>query len=496
MGCGLWCMTILSAQAGPIKLSDIYSDQMMVQAEQPVHLEGTATPGDRVRIRLKNQIREVSADEQGFWQVNFPALSAGASFNVQIMTQTDTVRIHNAIAGELWLCSGQSNMARTVILTDVKDSLKSKDLSAIRYFHMADNPQASPQTEVRGKWLICTPENVDRCSAVGLSTAYHLSKTLKRPIGLLINAQGGTPIGSWTPPAVLQQKKYDAYIFRRQAQWKKDRPAYQEAYRLQLLGWDSLARAARLKGETPPPRIYPPFALRENWTAGSLYHGLVFPLRDVPLRGILWYQGESNEAHPYAYRFQLRDLISCWRQTFRDSTLPFYIIQLPGYGTAENWPVLRESQRWVTRGQDVHLVVTIDLGDSLNIHPRAKMEVGRRSALQILQHTYKLELRANRAVPVSWRLAKGKATIQFDQPLKVSGEALPELEIAGTDLKYRPAYSRIEGQRLVVWNPKVPHPRSVRYAWKSFPTHANLFNQEGLPVAPFIMGELGVDARK
>jgi sialate O-acetylesterase len=460
---------------------------MMVQADCPVYLEGTATPGDTIRVELNRFVRTVRADAQGDWQVNFPPLSAGTSFAVLITTTTDTVRIHNALAGELWLCSGQSNMARTVSLTDVKDSIEGKDLTTIRYFRLADNPQASPQVMIRGKWLICTPEHTELCSAVGLSMAYHLSGVLKRPIGLVITAQGGTPIGSWTSPSVLQKKKYDQYIFARQEKWRKARPAFQQAYQAQLSEWKKRAREAHVKGENPPPRIYPPFALRENWAPGSLYYGLVFPFRHVPFRGVLWYQGESNDTHPFVYRYQLADLIHCWRETFQNPSLPFYIIQLPGYGSPEDWPVLRESQHWSTRLDGVHLVVTIDLGDSLQIHPIRKMQVGWRSALQILRHSYALKLTATGPEPVNWQFGKGQAFVEFDQPLKVSEPALPDIEIAGSDHKYRPAYSRVEGSRLVVWNPDVPVPLNVRYAWKSFPPHANLFNLEELPVAPFML---------
>ncbi|HEY4154112.1 MAG TPA: sialate O-acetylesterase, partial [Puia sp.] len=433
------------------------------------------------------------AGPDGKWKVRFPGLAKNTSFDINITTgEGEEKVIRNAVAGQVWLCSGQSNMGMPVSASDVKEKLKDSDVHEIRFFLAQNDPSATELHRLTGHWVICTTQTIGSCSAVGLSFAWNLHQHLRQPVGLIINAVGGTPIESWTPLTTVKEKAYNIHVFQERAQWQRDRNVYEKEYQLKLKNREIAVQQAREEGRPLPPKIYPPFALRENWNPGSLYNSLVCPVRDFVFKGIIWYQGESNANYPFVYRYQLADMIRCWRKLFNKKKLPFYIIQLPDYQCADDWAVIRESQASVGSLNDTRLIVTLGLGDSLNIHPVRKMEVGRRVSLQVLRKEYGYDLVASGPRLKKMEITGEKIRLSFDcsgSLIKSSdGRPLRNMEISDDGLVFFPAQVRIDRNTLLVWSDKIKHPGMVRYAWKNVPEPINFVNQDGLPAPPFFSG--------
>ena len=482
-----------AAPVSGISLSGIYSDNMVVQADQPFVIEGRSTPLKEVSVRILNKIVKDRAGPGGKWKTRFPGFPKNTSFDIHIAdSEGEEKVIRNVIAGQVWLCSGQSNMGLPVSASDVREKLKDSDVHEIRYFLAQNDPSEAELDQVRGRWVICTRQTIGSCSAVGLSFAWYLHQVLQQPVGLIINAIGGTPIESWTPLAVVKEKEYNRHIFLEREQWKKDRIIYENEYALKLKNRELAAQQAKEDGRLPPAKIYPPFQLRDNWNPGSLYNSLVCPVRDFVFKGVIWYQGESNANYPFVYRYQLADMIHCWRNLFDNNRLPFYIIQLPDYQSADDWAVIRESQASADTLNDVRLIVTLGLGDSLNIHPVRKMEVGRRVSLQVLRNEYGYNLIASGPRLQKMEIAGEKIRLSFDcsgSAIKSSdGRPLRNMEVSDDGVAFFPVQVRIHRNELLVWSDKIKHPTMVRYAWKNVPEPINFVNQDGLPAPPFFSG--------
>ena len=280
--------TATAAHVSDISLSGIYSDNMVVQADQPFVIEGQSTPLKEVRVRILNNIVKDRAGPDGKWKARFPGVPKNTSFDINIISsEREEKVIRNVIAGQVWLCSGQSNMGMPVSASDVREKLKDSDVHEIRYFLAQNDPSETELDQVRGHWVICTAQTISGCSAVGLSFAWHLHQLLQQPVGLIINAVGGTPIESWTPLAIVKEKEYNRHIFLERQQWKKDRIIYENEYALKIKNREIAAQQAKENGRLPPAKIYPPFQLRDNWNPGSLYNSLVCPVRDFVFKGVI-----------------------------------------------------------------------------------------------------------------------------------------------------------------------------------------------------------------
>lgn len=470
-------------------ISDIYSANMVMQADEPFVIYGKASSGKKVNIRIQDRKGETIADKNGNWKVKFSEFAEGPVGIIFIESEGETIEINNVLAGEVWLCSGQSNMALPVSKSDVKNNFTTRQ---IRFFKTLNDPSNVPIDQVKGSWKVCNKDNFNECSAIGFSFALNLNNGSQKPVGLIINAIGGSPIESWTNLEVLKKKSYDKYIFENRENWKKDIQIYEEQYDLKLKKYEFNCRKAKEEGGIIPMRPFPPFQLRENWNPGCLFNSLVYPLRNISLRGIIWYQGESNANYPYVYRYQLVDLIRNWRETFFNNHLPFYIIQLPEYKTDEDWVTMRESQALAANMKNVSLIVTLGLGDSLNIHPIKKMEVGRRVSLQALKNEYKFDIVSEGPCLRKLKIKGDKIILCFNvmgsSIRSADGKPIRNIEISNNGISFLPASVKIKGNNLLVWNSSIANPCYVRYAWKNLPEQINLVNEFGLPAPPFFEG--------
>lgn len=478
----------LNGICSELSIPDIYSDNMVIQANKPFVINGQSHPNKEVIVKILKWERVAKADRNGNWEVRFPKFDEGPLGVIYLESEGERITIKNAIAGEVWLCSGQSNMAFPVRRSDVKpDSDKMKQ---IRFFSTTNEPSTSPLNNIKGKWKICDLDNYGDCSAVGLSFALHLHEICPKSIGLIINAVDGTPIEAWTELEIIKDRAYNNQIFIDRENWKKDAKTYHEQYVLKLKNWESDCQKAKEEGSAIPVKPSPPFQLRESSNPGELYNSLIFPLRNIAIRGVIWYQGESNANYPVVYRKQLVDLIINWRETFGARKLPFYVIQLPEFKTDNDWVTFRESQFIASNLKNVNLVISIGLGDSLDIHPTKKMELGRRVALQVAKHEYKCNVISNGPCLRRCKTENGKIKLVFNctgSSIKsLDGKPIRNFEISNDGITFSPATVTINGNNLIVRNEKIPNPSFVRYAWKNVPDPINFANQNNIPASPFL----------
>lgn len=469
--------TLLAA----VDLPAVFGDHMVLQQGRPVPVWGTAAKGEAVRVLLGDKVVASGvADSTGNWKLQLPSLPPGPVPDLTIEGENRIV-LKDVLAGEVWLCSGQSNMRMTVSATPKCDyggvvgeekEVQAADIPGIRFFD--------------GTWKVCSPETVGGAYAMAYFFGKKLHQELGHPVGLLQAAVGGSPIESWVAPSVwnddLKRRSVEAY-----------RPEYairMEDHEEDLRAWQNAdAKRRRGKPNAPPsPEQYP-----ANFS--RLFERLIQPLVPYAIRGVLWYQGETNAWRSEPYRDLLAGFISSWRGEWQDPELPFLIVQLANWGQTEKylrasglWAELRAMQAEVVR-ETPHcgLVVTLDIGDTVNLHPRNKPEAGRRAALVALATVYDRDVPAFGPEPTGAAWTAENARISFKhvaQGLKLDAVS-GGFEVAGDDGgKFTPAEARVDGDSVVVSTEGIKDPKVIRYAWKDNP-EGLLRNSGGLPAAPF-----------
>lgn len=481
----------LPASAEP-KLGAIFSDHMVIQREQPLPVWGSAAPGEEILVRFAGQEKKARTNHAGEWQVRLDPLEANAEARELEIVGEKSVSIKDVLVGDVWLCSGQSNMDFPLYKTGDKSEIAKADYPRIRQFHVRAASVNAPQQWVDGAWDVCTPQTALRFTAVGYYFGRDLHLSQKIPIGLINSSVGGTGARLWLPTAALQASPVLSPLLDEDLKLKimfctKIRDTSPEA-----AAWLADVEAARAANQPLP--LLPPLPKQDHY-AGYLYNGMISPLTRFPIKGVLWYQGESNTTSFQAarqYRPLLTTLIDSWRTAWGIGEFPFYIVQLPSFGTtvAEHpWAQLRESQRLVSRAvPQSGLVVTVDLGEANTWHPLNKRDVGMRAALLARAKTYGEKITGTGPEYESMRVVGNEIVLTFAKhsgPLVANGGAPQHFTVAGADKKFFPATARIEGDTVIVSSAEVPAPVVVRYAWAGNPEGANLFNAAGLPASPF-----------
>jgi sialate O-acetylesterase len=376
-----------------------------------------------------------------------------------------------------------------------KVELANAQFPLVRQVEIVRTVAAAPATAVEtGGWIPALPGTVGRFTAVGYFFARDIYHAVGVPVGIVLSAWGGTPVEAWMSDAARAGTAYDAAIndwWRQElAAWPPERVAQYPALKA---AWEKAAAdAAAHHTRNPLPWPAPPADAASPNRPGTLYNGMIAPLLPLAVRGVLWYQGESNAGRAREYAELFGALITSWRNAFGQGALPFYFVQLANFGEGANaghrdWALLRDAQTQTLRLPATGMAVTVDIGDADNIHPRNKQEVGRRLALIARANVYHL--------PPVWQgpqflaaTPEGAALrVHFTHAgdeLAVHGEAVTSLELAGADRVFHPATGKIETDTLLVSSPDVPAPVAVRYAWVNAPA-ANLYSDDGLPAVPF-----------
>lgn len=503
--------TAVFAMAMPVRadvrLSKVFSDHMMVQRDLPVRVWGWADPGQPVEVTLAGKSAATAANGQGRWQVELPALKSGDGLELQVKGK-QTLTIKDILVGDIWVCSGQSNMEMALRgCSGAEADIQAAKLPKIRRikFQHLNTPQAQEDAVSAGAWHACAPESAGGFTAVGFYFAREIHQQTGVPIGIVDTNFGGTRIEPWIAEEGLA-------LFDTVAQAKHDQfAAYQKLLVPKLdemERWLARTRSQVASGEpiASPPAIPP---MKDDWH--GLYHAMIHPLVRMPIKGVLWYQGESNGTEGDSYYQKMRGLIGGWRKVWKQGDFPFYYVQLASYqgvskdpAGGDGWAAVRVAQSKALDIPHTGMAVTIDtvpLADAGNIHPKNKYDVGMRLARWALQRDYgKQGLVPSGPLFKSLKIAGGKAYVTFDYVggglmagakrgreavVEQPGGALKRFAIAGADKTWHWAEAVIDGGQVVVSSPEVSAPVAVRYAYQMNPDGANLYNRDGLPASPF-----------
>jgi sialate O-acetylesterase len=489
-----------------VKLPSIISDNMVLQQDTPANVWGWAEPGEKVTVKFAGKSADTVADDKGKWQAKLEGLAAGATGELTVAGK-NTLTIKNVVAGEVWVASGQSNMEFTVGGVKDKDAeIQAADFPLIRMYTVKKNPQAEPVEDTTGQWQVCTPQNVPGFSAVGYFFARRLYQTLKQPIGIIHTSWGGTPAEFWTPkPVLAADKDMKTYL----DSWDKavaDFPAAKAKFDKDLADWKELTKTPAPEGKKHPNSPRQPRGGPGDATGmpASLYNGMVAPITNYTIRGAIWYQGESNTGQPDLYKVLFPAMIKSWRQAWKIEEFPFLFVQLANFmqrheqPTDTNWARLREAQLETLEVPHTGMAVIIDIGESADIHPKNKQDVGKRLALWAEATVYYKDQEYSGPLPGGFQTEEGKARLTFrnGEGMKAAdGGKLKGFAIAGEDKKFAWADAEIQGDHIVLSSPEVPKPVAVRYGWDDNPD-CNLINATGLPASPFRTDDWPIGASK
>ncbi|MBL8829697.1 MAG: sialate O-acetylesterase [Planctomycetaceae bacterium] len=492
------CLSLLVVVAGPaiaaadVVLPALFSDHMVLQAGKNVAVWGTAEANEAVTVTIGTQSAETQATADGKWRATLKDLAAGGP-RTMVVRGRNTITINDVLVGEVWLGSGQSNMAMAVRSTqNAEQEMAAADLPNIRMFTVTSKAAQQPADDCTGSWVVCDRKSVGAFSATAFYFGRELHAQLKVPVGLINSSVGGTPIESWID-AEAQRATPEltaGFTADRAAEANFDLAAAVRRYETELQAWQAAAKAARAAGDTVPRKPIDPRVVRERkGNVGGLFNGKIHPLIPYTLRGVIWYQGEANSAPDKAplYGRQLELLITDWRRRWGDE-LPFAWVQLPNYlGSQRAWPIVREQMLQTLRVPKTGMAITIDIGAERDIHPKNKQDVGKRLATWALATVYERDMIASGPLPHNNVMTEGNAlVVTFDhaQGLRAREGELVGFELAGNDGEWLPAKARVDGTRVIVSHAKLAEPVSVRYAWANYPT-CNLINEAGFPATPF-----------
>ena len=471
----------ITGDYGGLKMPLLYTDNMVLQREVPLTIQGTANAGDQVTVSIADRQMKTKVGPNGKWSVTLPPLKAGEPYTLKISTNQKVLQYHNVLAGEVWLCSGQSNMefmlkqastARLDIPRAADQELRLYDMKArwrtnaveweTTVLDSLNHLQYYKDTE----WKECAPETVSDFSAIAYYFGKMLRDSLKVPVGLICNAVGGSPTEAWIDrtsleyhfPAILKDWTQNDFI----QEWVRGRAAL------------NIKKSVNNRQRHPYEPCY-------------LYESGIRPLEQYPIRGIIWYQGESNAHNWEAHEALFKLLVNAWRKNWNDDCLPFYYVQLSSLDRP-SWPWFRDSQRrMLNEISDIGMAVSSDHGDSLDVHPTCKQPVGERLARWALNKTYLKDIVPSGPLFRSADVRGEKVYLSFDygQGMRSSdGKSLRCFEVAEFEGIYYPATAEVVGEQVKVYSKEVRNPRYVRYGWQPF-TRANLVNRAGLPASTF-----------
>jgi sialate O-acetylesterase len=434
-----------------ISLPEVFSDNMVLQQKSEVPLWGWAKTGETVTVKADWMDKEITVrtGSQGTWKVVLKTPEAGGPYNIRIKGYNE-LTLKNVLIGEVWLCSGQSNMEWSAQsgIQNGEEEIKNANYPEIRLFTVFQATSLYPQDHLTGEWTVCTPETMRSFSAIAYLFAKKLYMELGVPIGLINSSWGGTPAEAWMPEEIIANDNY-------------------------------LKEAAAKQKPVPWGPVEP----------GRIYNSMISPLIPFHIAGVLWYQGEANTINAYAYKEILSGLISSWRIKW-GYDFPFYYAQIAPYkyGNPYEGVEVRDAQRKALEVPNTGMIVLSDIGDTLNIHPKNKIDVALRMANLALNRYYKkIQIEDSGPMYKQIVIEKNKAIISFDhsEGLHSAGDKLTCFEIAGDDKVFYPADAKIKGEQVLVSSKKVKSPLAVRFAWSNTAT-PNLFNGANLPASCFI----------
>jgi len=487
-----------AAARADVKPHALCTEGMVLQQKAKVHIWGTADKGEKVTVSFRGKEASATADDNGKWLVSLESGEAGGPLPMTIAGK-NKLDYKDVYVGEVWVCSGQSNMQWSVNQGSQSDKESATSAPAnpmLRMFTVPRVPQAKPVDNIGGTWVAAKPDTVGNFSAVAYFFGRDLQKTLKVPVGLISTNVGGTRAEAWTSQAAL-----DAH------------PEFKFEH-------ENFAKALEAHKKDPDKVKNP---LGPN-SPSALYNGMIYPILNYTIKGAIWYQGESNAGKAYQYRTLFPLMIKNWREDWKQGEFPFYWVQLAPFQAVakepgeSNWAELREAQTMTLKLPYTGQAVITDLGDETDIHPTPKQPVGERLALIARAKDYGEKIEYSGPVYKDLKVEGNKAVLSFDhvsggleaknivlvprdkhKEWRVQPGSAKELlgfTICGEDKKFHPARAEIVGDKVVVTCDAVAKPVAVRYGWAQHPV-VNLYNKAGLPASPFRTDDFpGVTAPK
>jgi sialate O-acetylesterase len=420
--------------------------------------------------------------------------SGGGPFEMTV-SNGNPITVKNVLIGEVWVCSGQSNMEFTVkqVKNAAEEIAEANNYPQIRQFLVGRKVVYTPMDKCIGKWVVCSSQTAGNFTAVGYFFGRELHKQLNAPVGLINSSWGGTPAESWMSREYLERdpnfkpilKKFDATA----ADINNIKAKYKEA----MQKYNAVVPQLKAEGKTLPPRPEEPIGPGHPYSPTGLYNGMIVPIMPYGIRGAIWYQGESNAGRAYQYRTLFPAMIKNWRDVWGQGDFAFLFVQLANFMQARpepgqsEWAELREAQLMTLSKPSTGMAVIIDIGEANDIHPKNKQDVGKRLALWALAKTYGKNMVYSGPIYKSMKVEGNKIVLSFDNiggGLVAKGDTLKGFAIAGSDKKFVWADAKIEGDTVVVSSDNVATPAAVRYAWADNPV-CSLYNKEGLPATPF-----------
>ncbi|MDO9374302.1 MAG: sialate O-acetylesterase [Ferruginibacter sp.] len=491
--------------ANPIPASP-FANHMVLQRNMEVPVWGTADAGEKVTVRFAKQVKSATADAAGKWMVRLGKLQAGGPFELLIQGNS-AVKLEDVYVGEVWLCSGQSNMDMTVAREDrywcgvynEAAEVASANYPLIRVFDVEFAPSEEILGQVKGKWESCSHETVGHFSAAAYFFARELFQQYKVPIGLITTAYGASTAEAWVSKKTLEADPVYTNLLQ---EYERKKMIYDTSviarskYDADIQKWTKDAAVAASAKKDPPRSPRNPDPKKDQHSPYVMYNGMVYPLIPYAIRGALWYQGESNIPSKNIYDKIMETLVTSWRQEWGQGPFPFIYVQLANYGKkADSVPAqgggtheVRQKQLKNLSIPNTAMVVAIDnADDAKDIHPKNKQQIGHRLALAARGLVYKEKIVYSGPLYKSMKKGNGSILLSFDHVdggLVAKDGSLKGFALAGKDKKFVWANAEIINETVRVSAPGITDPEAVRYAWGDNPP-VNFYNKADLPAAPF-----------
>ncbi|MBI1375211.1 MAG: sialate O-acetylesterase [Phycisphaera sp.] len=482
-----------------VKVPAVIGAHMVIQRDKPADIWGWADADEKVTVSFAGQNKVAKANAEGRWAVRLDPLKASAEPREMTIKGKNTLTLADVLVGEVWVCSGQSNMAFSVSRGNDADleALAARDHAGIRFFTTARVTAEQPLDDTQADWQVCAPETLPGFTAVGYYFGRQLYETLGVPIGLINTSWGGTPSEAWTRREAMEAQANLKPLLDR---WDKqvadfDPDKAKADYEKNLEEWKTKAAEAKKTGGRPPRRPQFVDPRLDPHRPASLYNGKIAPIIPFAIRGAIWYQGESNASRAFQYRTVFPTMINNWREDWHQGDFPFYWVQLANFKPVveepaeSDWAELREAQSMTLKLPNTGEAVIIDIGLANNIHPTNKQYVGKRLARLALANDYGIDIVARSPHFKEMQIKGDKAVLTFSSVgtglQSFDNEPVKGFQIAGADKQWKWAEAKIAGKDAVtVWSDDVKEPVAVRYGWANNPV-VNVYNSVSLPMSPF-----------
>lgn len=489
-------VTASRSVSADVKPHALFSSGMVLQRDVETTVWGFADKGEKIIVRMMDQeVQTVCRD--GRWSVRLKPMKAGGPVTMTISGR-NTVTIDDVLIGDVWVCSGQSNMQWPVRQSaNAEQEIAQADHPTIRLFQVPMVPADVAPQDLNAAWMRCTPQTIPDFTAVGYFFGRDLNRELAVPIGLINASWGGSPAQAWTSRTMLMSKPETKVIMEEYDKIIPNYPQIKADYEKRLAEWKAQAEQAKKEGRNPGWAPGLPMGPEHHFRPGALYNGMIVAIQPFAIKGAIWYQGESNAGAYDQYRVLFPLMITTWRQDWWLGDFPFLFVQLAPFSCGApgdcSWAGLREAQADTLSLANTGMAVITDVGEERDIHPRKKQEVGHRLALAALRIAYGKDVVHCGPTYESMTVQGDKAIISFKNVgsgLVIGNASVPTENklvgfiIAGQDGVFYNADAVIQGDKVVVSSPKVSNPAAVRYGWANWCV-CNLANKEGLPASPF-----------